>query len=118
MRGERVPLPPLPQPGGRSPAPGRLAVVQAFVNTDYDLESGGGELLGSPAELGSWLRRAGLLDAGARVGAADLRRAIEVREGLRALAFANNGIRTREAALRALEEVTAAVEVRVSAAGP
>src|SRR4051812_37474339 len=109
MRGERAAD--SIQPGGRSPAPGRLSLVQAFVNTSYDLEAGTGEeLLGSPEELRSWLCRRGLLGADARVGVADLRRALDVREGLRALAFANNGIRTREPALRALDEVTAAVE--------
>jgi predicted RNA-binding Zn ribbon-like protein len=117
MRGERASD--WTQPGGRSPAPGRLALVQAFLNTFWDLESGDGkELLGSPAELRAWLCGRGLLDADARVSAADLRRALEVREGLRALAFANNGVHTRDAELRELEEVGGAVEVRVSDGGP
>jgi predicted RNA-binding Zn ribbon-like protein len=117
MRGERA-VDSI-QPGGRSPAPGRLRLVQAFVNTFWDLRSGSGEdLLGSPGELRNWLSGRGLLDSDATVGQADLRRALEVREGLRALAFANNAVRTREPELRVLEEVGAAVEVRVSAAGP
>jgi predicted RNA-binding Zn ribbon-like protein len=117
MSGERTAD--LIQPGQRSPAPGRLAVVQAFVNSFWDLESGsGGELLGSPDELRDWLGDAGLLDAGARVGAADLRRALEVREGLRGLAFANNGVRSREPEIRALERVAAPLEVRVASTGP
>jgi predicted RNA-binding Zn ribbon-like protein len=117
MNGERAVD--LIQPGGRSPAPGRLAVVQAFVNTFWDLETGAGEeLLGSPRELRDWLSGGGLLDPGAGVSAADLRRALDVREGLRALAFANNGIHTRKAGARVLEEIGAPVEVRVSATGP
>jgi predicted RNA-binding Zn ribbon-like protein len=109
----------LTQPGERQPAPKRLALVQAFVNSFWDLDSGSGEeLLGSPSEVRSWLHGRGLLDADAKVGVADLRRALEVREGLRALAFANNGIRTREAESRALEGIGAAVEVRVSVDGP
>jgi predicted RNA-binding Zn ribbon-like protein len=78
-----------PQPGGRPPAPGRLAVVQAFLNSHYDLETEhGAELLHSPAALVAWLANAGLLDEPSETDADDhdLRRALAVREGLRALA--------------------------------
>ena len=48
-----------PQPGGRSPAPGRLGLVQAFVNSHYDIEGEhGAELLSSPEALAGWLSRA------------------------------------------------------------
>jgi predicted RNA-binding Zn ribbon-like protein len=70
------------------PAPGRLELVQRFVNT-VDLEHGR-EQLHSPARLRTLLVELGLLDAGARVTEADLERALEVREGLRGLALANN----------------------------
>jgi predicted RNA-binding Zn ribbon-like protein len=70
------------------PAPGRLELVQRFVNT-VDLEHGR-ELLHSPARLQALLVELGLLDAGARVTEAHLERALEMREGLRALALANN----------------------------
>ena len=36
MTGEKLAIDP-PQPGDREPAPGELAVVQAFMNTHYDL---------------------------------------------------------------------------------
>ncbi len=75
------------QPGGRRPAPGELALVQAFINSHYDLEvNHGAELFASPAALRRWLRRHDLLDAGETVSDMDLRRAIELREGLRRLA--------------------------------
>jgi predicted RNA-binding Zn ribbon-like protein len=70
------------------PAPGRLALVQRFVNT-VDHEHGR-EVLHSPARLRSVLLALGLLDPGARVTDADLERALELREGLRELALANN----------------------------
>src|SRR5690349_6523254 len=91
MTGEKAPE--APQPGGRRPAPGDLAMVQAFVNTHYDLvRDHGAEVLASPSALHDWLADAGLVDPGARtLRAGDLRRALAVREGLRALAFANNG---------------------------
>jgi predicted RNA-binding Zn ribbon-like protein len=78
-----------PQPGGREPAPGELALVQAFVNTFWDAGSGA-ERLTSPGALRDWLTRYGLLDAGERLNDSDLERALRVREGLRALLFANN----------------------------
>jgi predicted RNA-binding Zn ribbon-like protein len=108
------------QPGGRSPAPGRLAVVQAFVNTHYDLAStGGGEVLVSTAALGSFLSAHGLLDADAGVAERELERVLSLREGLRALAFANNGVSAPASALRALDHATAvSIEIRLSVAGP
>src|SRR6266542_2387031 len=77
------------EPGGRQPAPGRLAQVQQFVNT-VDLEEGSDQLA-EPELLRAWLAERELLDAGERLGAADLQRAAEVREALRALLHANAG---------------------------
>ena len=71
-------------------APGELELVQRFVNS-VDLESGEDELE-SPEALRSWLAERGLMDAGDPVAKADLRRALDVREGLRALLLSNNGL--------------------------
>jgi predicted RNA-binding Zn ribbon-like protein len=76
----------LVHPGDRAPAPGSLAVVQAFVNT-VDREHGP-DLLDEPAGLEEWLQRH-LMPA--PVTPSDLERAREVREALRALLLANNG---------------------------
>ena len=114
-------LPDAPQPGGRRPAPGRLALVQAFLNTHYDLTAGaGGERLGDPAALGDWLSAHGLIAADARLDERDLGRALDVREGLRALAFANNDEPLDEPAVAALGAATAGAttEIRISPAGP
>jgi predicted RNA-binding Zn ribbon-like protein len=101
-----------PQPGGRRPAPGRLALVQAFVNSHYDLEyDHGADLLASPVALVSWLQRAGLLTGAPEADDHDVRRALAVREGLRALARDGAGWPSHcEQALRG-----AAVEVRATA---
>jgi predicted RNA-binding Zn ribbon-like protein len=86
------------QPGGRAPAPGKLALVQSFVNTGWDLERDGEERLEKPSDLAAWLDEHRLLEPGTKLGAADLERALEVREGLRSLLFVNNGApRNREA---------------------
>ena len=81
-----------PQAGEREPAPGELGLVQAFVNTHYDLVGDrGGEVLHSPRALADWLSSRGLLEPSVSLTRADLRRALDVREGLRAMLFANNG---------------------------
>jgi predicted RNA-binding Zn ribbon-like protein len=95
-----------PQPGDRAPAPGELGLVQSFVNTRWDLEHDQEERLGSPAELAAWLAEHGLLEPGKKLTTSDLKRALDVREGLRALLFANNGA-TRDA--RAIERLNCAL---------
>jgi predicted RNA-binding Zn ribbon-like protein len=73
----------------RSPAPGALALVQAFVNT-YDSEPGT-EDLGSPEQLRSWLVGHDLAHGNIIATDADLDRAKLLRESLRALLETNNG---------------------------
>jgi predicted RNA-binding Zn ribbon-like protein len=81
------------QAGGREPAPGELGLVQAFVNTHYDIEHDhGAEILHSPRALAGWLGARGLLSpARAGLSRSDLRRAVDIREGLRAMLHTNNG---------------------------
>ena len=90
MLGLLRPAPEL-QPGDRLPAPGELALVQAFVNTSWDLEHGNVEILTSPSALARWLSDHELLEPGTRLGPSDLGRALDVRTGLRAMLFFNNG---------------------------
>ena len=80
-------LPPGPQPGGRKPAPGGLGLVQAFVNTHFDLEyEHGADLLKTPASLVAWLEQHRMVDPGTAADRHDLERALALREGLRQLA--------------------------------
>lgn len=111
---------PQAQPGGRTPAPGPLALVQAFLNTHYDLEvDHGAEVWSSADAYARWLARHGLLAGTVTVSPAEHARALTVRAALRALASADV-----DAAARALATLTeagrgAAVEVRFSPAdGP
>ena len=72
-------------PGESAPektAPEPLRLVQRFVNS-VDLENDQDELT-SPGALRDWLAERDLIDCGERVTAADLKRAVDVREGLRA----------------------------------
>jgi predicted RNA-binding Zn ribbon-like protein len=120
MTGEKIHAE-LPQPGGRAPAPGTLTLVQAFVNTHYDLTAErGGEILVDPTALRTWLMPRGLIGGRARLDAHDLARAVKVREGLRALAFANNDQRLNNDALDAMRcaSAGAATEIRIERDGP
>jgi predicted RNA-binding Zn ribbon-like protein len=90
------------QPGDRAPAPGDLALVQAFVNTFWDIDRDGAERLIDGSALAAWFGGYGLLEPGTSLGEADLRRALDVRGGLRALLFANNGAAVDAAAIERL----------------
>jgi predicted RNA-binding Zn ribbon-like protein len=94
------------------PAPGRLALVQRFVNT-VDAEHHR-EMIHSPEALRTILADLGLLSRRAPVGIHDLEAAFHLRDGLRALALANNGVPTDvqlEAELRVhVDDATAALE--------
>ena len=103
------------QPAGRAPAPGRLGLVQAFLNTFWDLEGGGAEVWQAPPAYAAWLAERGFAasarGAGGRpahaVTEGDLGRAIEVREALRALALANHDDAPAPAAEAVLDRVAA-----------
>jgi predicted RNA-binding Zn ribbon-like protein len=111
------------QPGGRPPAPGDLALVQAFVNSHYDLEvEHGADLFATPSGLGRWLSARGLLPESAGLRASELSRALAIREGLRRLAAGNNpaGAPVTAARLQGLNRAAAGaeVEIRLDPAGP
>ena len=89
----------IPDPGGREPAPAPLRAVQLFVNT-RDIERDQDEL-SSPAALAGVLEHAGL-GHGLRPTAADLGHALELREALRALLLAGNGVEPAQGALEPL----------------
>ncbi len=112
------------QPGGRDPAPGELALVQAFINTHFSLgDDWGQDRLATPAGVRAWLAGQGLGAPGGTTPTRDERaRLIAVREGLRTLAAANGepGRPAPATTLAALNRAGtgAAIEVRFDALGP
>jgi predicted RNA-binding Zn ribbon-like protein len=80
------------EPGGRTPAPGRLALVQRFINTwnhEFPVEQ---DRLGTTGAASTWLRDNGLLREAARshaVTAAELDGLRDFREAIRSLVSAN-----------------------------
>jgi predicted RNA-binding Zn ribbon-like protein len=100
--GESVPEKTAPQP---------LYLVQRFVNS-VDLENGEDELTG-PDALREWLAERGLMSGGEPVSRADFRRAVDVREGLRSLLLANNGVPIDSGKVERLDRAVARAGVRM-----
>jgi predicted RNA-binding Zn ribbon-like protein len=101
-------------PGESTPAktaPQPLYLVQRFVNS-ADLETGEDELT-SPDALRDWFAERGLMDAGDGVSAADLKRAVDVREGLRAVLRQHTGLALEEKAVERLDRAVGRAAVRV-----
>ena len=91
------------QPGDRPPAPGDLWLVQAFVNSRWDLEHDLQDKFRDGEGLARWLVERDLIPAGTPVSEADLRRALDARDGLQALMFANNGAELDHEAVEKLD---------------
>src|SRR5437764_13493034 len=108
-----------PQPGDRPAAPGELALVQAFLNSYWDLaeENFAADLFATPDGLRSWLLERGLIERDARVTARDHAAAVAVRDGLRALLIANNGGELDREAAAALDREALAAPLAVELAG-
>lgn len=85
-----------------SSPPHDLELVIDFVNT-FDAETGV-DALGTSAGVASWLADRGLLSRGARaVDATERRRAVRLRDALRALMLEHNGLAAEEGNGRELE---------------
>jgi predicted RNA-binding Zn ribbon-like protein len=95
---------------GEKPAPDRLRVVQAFINT----ATSGREDLASPDCLREWLADHDLIEADAAVSAADLRQAISVRQALTRLAIARQESRTDTDAVEMLNRAARSAQMSVS----
>lgn len=112
-----------PQPGGRPAAPGDVGLLQAFLNTHFDLVTErGADLLATPDRARHWLSTQGLLASRARISQADLDRLHDVRERLRQLIAVDQGPgrEPSTAAARTLNQrlTGTAIELRFTPAGP
>src|SRR5215813_4265081 len=78
------------EPGNRPKAPGRLELLQRFVNShNHDLPEDW-DRIGTAAKARAWLREKELIAGGDRISAADAARLRQLREALRALIVAPN----------------------------
>jgi predicted RNA-binding Zn ribbon-like protein len=92
-------------------APGELELVRNFVNT-LDVDDAE-EDLATPSALREWFASRDLMDSEESVTEGDLRRAIDVREGLRALLLANNGSPFDAAAIERLDRAASRAGLRL-----
>ena len=77
------------EPGGRVKAPGRLALLQRFINSyNHDLPPDW-DRLGTPEMAQAWLREKELIEPNARITAGDAARLRALREAIRSLVIAN-----------------------------
>jgi predicted RNA-binding Zn ribbon-like protein len=102
------------EPGGRPKAPGRLELLQRFVNThNHDLPSDW-DRIGTKDKAKAWLREKGLVARSDRVSEADAARLRELREAIRALVVANHGGEPAPAAARVVREASRAARLHVA----
>lgn len=73
------------EPGGRPKAPGRLELLQRFVNSHNHDFPPDWDRIGTPAKARRWLRQKRLLAPGVEVTEADVARLQELREAIRGL---------------------------------
>jgi predicted RNA-binding Zn ribbon-like protein len=101
------------EPGGRPKAPGRLELLQRFVNTynhDFPPEW---DRIGTAERAQTWLREKGLVGRDDRISEADAARLRELREAIRALALANHGGDPGAAATDVLREASDSAHLSV-----
>ncbi|MCU1387722.1 MAG: hypothetical protein JWL72_1060 [Ilumatobacteraceae bacterium] len=105
------------EPGGRAAAPGRLALVQRFVNTwnpEFPVEN---DRLATTRDATTWLSDNGLMPHGARpsvISAAELDALRELREAIRSLVVANVTGSCDAAALHAINIAAAATPIALA----
>jgi predicted RNA-binding Zn ribbon-like protein len=111
------PFDPGAQPSGGTAAPGRLGLVQAFVNSFWRLDAGGADAWCDLAGFRAWLGARGFDGA----DEADRTRALELREALRALGrrhHAGEGEGASELAVLDALGVRGALHLRFGPDGP
>ena len=102
------------EPGGRPKAPGRLELLQRFVNShNHDLPPEW-DRIGTPERAGAWLEQKRLVAPGDRISDADAARLRELREAIRELAIANHGGQPAAAAAAVIRSRSGVAQLRVA----
>jgi predicted RNA-binding Zn ribbon-like protein len=107
------------EPGGRPKAPGRLELLQRFINShNHDLPADW-DRLRSAQTAQAWLRKTRLVRPRDRVTEADAARLRELREALRAVVMTNHGTELDRAARHVIGRAArgAQLSVAIDAAG-
>ena len=105
------------EPGGRPKAPGRLELLQRFINShNHDLPPDW-DRLGTAEKAQSWLRQKRLVTPADRISEADGARLRELREAIRALVMANHGGEPDAAAMDVIRRNAAPLTVAIDRTG-
>jgi predicted RNA-binding Zn ribbon-like protein len=107
------------EPGGRPKAPGRLELLQRFVNSyNHDFPEDW-DRIGTAEKAEAWLRAKKLIERDERVTEADAAELRALREAIRSLALANHGGRTDRDALAVIRRAArdASIGVEIDARG-
>jgi predicted RNA-binding Zn ribbon-like protein len=102
------------EPGGRPKAPGRLELLQRFINShnhDFPHEW---DRIGTREKAEAWLQQKRLLAPGDGLSDAEVARLRELREALRALAIANHGGQPESAPTETIRRVTREAQLSVA----
>ena len=102
------------EPGGRPKAPGRLELLQRFINSynhDFPREW---DRLGTPEKARAWLQRKRLVSPEVRITAVDAARLRELREAIRALTIANQAGRPDPASAGIVRRASRTARLRVA----
>ncbi len=102
------------EPGGRPKAPGRLELLQRFINSHNHDFPADWDRIGTPDKARAWLLEKGLLAPGDRVSHADVARLRELREALRELVVANQGKRPAGTPKDVISRVAGSAELIVA----
>ena len=102
------------EPGGRAKAPGRLELLQRFVNSHNHDFPDDWDRIGTAERAQAWLRQKRLVAPGDRVSAADAARLRDLREAIRALAIANQQGRADAAAVDVIRSAAGAAQLSVA----
>jgi len=102
------------EPGGRPKAPGRLELLQRFVNTHNHDFPEDWDRIGTPAKAAAWLAAKDLVSSDTRISVADVHRLREFREALRALLVARPGGHPDAAAAETLRRAAGSAPLTVS----
>jgi predicted RNA-binding Zn ribbon-like protein len=102
------------EPGGRPKAPGRLELLQRFINSHNHDFPRQWDRIGTPERAEAWLRQKRLVASGDRISHADVARLRELREAIRALAIANQGGQSSAAATDIIRRLSRTAQLSVS----
>ena len=102
------------EPGGRPKAPGRLELLQRFVNSHNHDFPRDWDRIGTAEGAQAWLRQKRLVGPGDRISHDDAARLRELREAIRALAIANHGGQPARAAADVVRKASRAARLRVA----